>query len=502
MKRTNVLLALVVAGGCFTPEDPVEDTDAPETDSTTATSMSTGPSTTAPATGTESTSSATMSMTGSPATSDPTTTTDPSETATTSSSSGEPESSSSTAAAQLGPQLVTSQPEAGDLDAGIDGFFLLNFDRPVAQDDALGNIFVTQDGGEPQIVGVQPCPPDANPQCVAGIFPAAFTDSETNDLPGATDHTIIISADLPDLDGNTNTQDQVVDFRTFDFTNNFFDDSGAIGSELGGLAYDTTNDALFVAGIGTASGDCIIRRINIVGGNPTPATTVATPVAMGGGPFCYGMDFYEDRLLVSMSYSGDVRVYDELDAADLNPFEGIISDPTLPTPHDNLQQVVAAAQVGPRRFFSFASFFGGPQPYAVLELNAGTWSIFQDGTNLWEQDDEVSIATGIVDGTPHLFAHTGSDLFKFRLSDATLVDQTEIASGFNSDLVTDEFGRLYVGMGSRFQIIDGDDLSILEERNGLDTGRIAIDAEMDSATVYYTRYRDAAVIGRMLVNFD
>lgn len=503
MKRTYVLLASAALCGCFSPEDPVADTDPEDSTGSTTGGASVSASATTPTSGTESTSSATMSMTASPATSDSPSTTDPSETATTS-STGNPESSSSTAAEQLGPQLVMSQPEMDDMDAGIGGFFLLHFDRPVAQADALGNIFVTQDGGEPQIVGVQPCPPDANPQCVAGIFPESFTDPETNDLRGGTAHTIIVSADLPDLDGNTNTEDQVVQFRTFDFTNNFFDDSAAIGSELGGIAYDTTNDALFVAGIGTASGGCILRRINIVGGNPTPAATVAMPVAQGGGPFCYGMSFYEDRILLAMSYSGDVRVYDQLDIDDLDTVELIIEDPALPSPYNSLDQVVAVAQSGPRRFFSFGHFTGGGVGHAsVLELAGGSnWSIFQDGTNLWQADDEITIATGDVGGTGFLFVHNQGELFKFRLSDGTLVDQAEVANGSNADLITDGFGRLYIGMNSVLQVIDGADLSIIEERNGLDTSRIAIDAGMNNATVYYTRYRDAAVIGRTVINFD
>ncbi len=496
MKRTTALLSLLAltGSGCFDPDDTPAGISA-ETDTGSSSGVATDASDTAPSADTGSSTAATDPVpTSGSDTEDPTTSAGDT---TGSDTDGE----DSTGEPQLGPRLEMSTPENGDLDAGLDGYFLLHFDRPISQNDALGHIFVTQDGGEPVLVAPQPCPPDADPQCVAGIFPEAFTDPDQGDLPGSTEHSIIVGAGLPDLEGNTNTLDQVVDFRTFEFTANFHDDSEAISGELGGMVYDPQQDALFLAGTTAGGGDCIVRRINIAGEAASPGVTVATPTPQGGGPYCYGMQRYEDTLFVDMSYSGDVRAYTNIGADDLNPFEIVIADPTLPSPHDSLDQVVATAQVGPRRFFSFASFFGGPQPYAVLEFTGGQWSIFQSGENLWPQDGEVSIATGSVGGTEYMFAHAGDHLYKFRVSDATVAAEIEIEQGYDPDVEVDDFGRVYVGTNSRFTVYDGEDLSELESRQGLSTGRFAIDAEASSAVVYFGRYRDPAVVGRMAIEF-
>ncbi len=492
MNRTTALLSLLTLTGvgCFDPQDPL-----PALAAETEPGSTSGPSTDATATAADDTAAGTSgsSSTGVSTEDGSTSAVDPETTDT--------GSDEATGEAQLGPRLETSTPMDGDLDAGLDGYFLLHFDRPISQNDALGHIFVTQDGGDPVLVAPQPCPPDADPQCVAGIFPAAFVDPDSGDLPGSTDHSIIVDAGLPDIDGNTNTLEQVVEFRTFQFTANFHDDSATLSGELGGLVYDAEQDALFLAGTTAGGGDCIVRRVDIVGEAASPGVTVATPVPQGGGPYCYGMQLYEGTLFVDMSYSGDVRAYTNIAAANLNPFEIVIADPTLPSPHDSLNQVVATAQVGERRFFSFGSFFGGPQPYAILEQTGGAWSVFQTGANLWPQNAEVSIATGSVGGTQYMFAHSGDNLFKFRVSDATLVGEVEVENSYDPDVEVDSFGRVYVGTNNGFFVYDGDDLSELERRNGVSAGRIAIDAEASSTVVYFARYRDPALVGRMVIEF-
>ncbi|MGH1341275.1 MAG: hypothetical protein ACRBN8_06980 [Nannocystales bacterium] len=496
MKRTIALFSLITltGSGCFDPEETPPGVSAEtEGESSTGTGASESDTATTPGTGS---SSGTTGAT-------PTTATDTEDP---SASTGEPsatdtDADDTTGEPQLGPRLEMSTPEDGDLDAALDGYFLLHFDRPISQNDALGHIFVTQGDGEPVLVAPQPCPRDADPQCVAGLFPTEFVDPDQGDLPGSTEHSIIVGAGLPDLDGNTNTLDQVVAFRTFEFTANFHDDSAALSGELGGMVYDPQQDALFLAGTTAGGGDCIVRRIDISEGAASPGVTVATPVPQGGGPYCYGMQQYDGTLFVDMSYSGDVRAYTNIGADDLNPFETVIADPTLPTPHNSLAQVVATAQVGSRRFFSFASFFGGPQPYAVLEFSGGGWSVSQSGQNLWPQDGEVSIATGSVGGTDYMFAHTGEHLYKFRVSDATVVADVEVEQGYNADVEVDGFGRVYVGSNGRFAVYDGDDLSELESRQGLSTGRFGIDPDEASTVVYFGRYRDPAVVGRMVIEF-
>ncbi len=475
--------------GCFSPEefegDGPTDTDGMESTGS-MTTLASGP--TDPSTGSTGPTSGTTSST--------TTTTDP-DTGSSSESSSE-----TTEPVENGPRLIDSVPAAGDLDAGLDPVFFLYFDRPISQAEALGNIFVSQDGGEPVIVSPQPCPPDADPTCIAGLFPESFYD-EDGRLPANTPHEVIVSADLPDLDGITNINDQIVDFTTFDFTANFFDDSEAIDTELGGLDFDAGSQALYVAGV-PGNSDCIVRRIPIAGGVPSPASTVATPQFTGGGPYCYGLDIYGGTMLLSMSYSGDVRAYPNLELDNLNASEILIDSPTLPDPHDTLSEVQSVAVSGNRRFFSYGNFVGGPDGFAILEQAAdGGWSIFESGENLWDPSDSLNIVAGSVEGPEYLFAHAGDSIFKFRVSDGSLVDELELEQSQNNALLRlDGFDRLYVGRNGSFRVLSAVDFELLEERSGLDTGRFAVLAMADQALVYFARYRDAAVIGRMTINFD
>ena len=170
MKRTTALLSLLTltASGCFDPGEVPPAVEA-ETDGGSSSGSTTDASGGSPTSEVGSSSGTTAPPSTTAVDTDSTSTSDAETTDTDPDTGDETDADDSTGEAELGPRLEMSTPSDGDLDAGLDGYFLLHFDRPISQNDALGHIFVTQSGGEPILVAPQPCPPDADPQCVAEI---------------------------------------------------------------------------------------------------------------------------------------------------------------------------------------------------------------------------------------------------------------------------------------------------------------------------------------------
>jgi hypothetical protein len=316
-----------------------------------------------------------------------------------------------------------------------------------------------------------------------------------------------VEADFPDPDGLTNTMDQVIDFTTFDFEANVIDDSTFYdGNEMGGLAYDPSGEDLYIAGV--SGGNCVIRRVPIPGGVIGSATTVAT-LSGSGGPYCYGLDLDMGQLLVPMSYGSVVQVFDNLS---LSSFDGtgftVGPDTTLADPHGTLSEVWSAAYAGGNRYlFSYGNFTTGTSGSGIVEFNPpSTWSLFQSGQNLWSPGEfasqGVDIALGQAGGTNYVYAQDFEDgLFRFRLSDGSLQGTLDTGPVGAPDVFVDAFERLYVASSSGLTVYDADDFTELAARPGLDTGRIAVAATANSATIYYMGYRDDAIIGRMTIDF-
>jgi hypothetical protein len=499
MGRTDCLSLLAVLGlsGCFDPKVNVLDVDTNGTDdgsTSTASSPSTGTTDSATTTGT---------------TTDTTDTTDTTETTdTTDSTSGDPssgttETEDSTGETELGPRIIDSIPASGDLAAPINGAFRIYFDRIVSTNDAVGHLYVSQGGNDPVPVAPQLCPPDADPTCIAGVFPASFLVD--NRLPGGTQHQIIVDAGFPDLDDVTNTMDQVIDFTTFDFQNNVYDDSGFYDTERGGLVYDPIGEDLYIGGV--SGGNCVIRRLPVPGGVIGTAETVAT-LSGGGGPYCYGLDLYEGRLMVPMSYGGYVQVYDDLTLSSFDGTGFVLGPGTsLQAPHDDLDEVWSTVYAGGRYLISFGNFHTGDSGTGIVGLTLpDAWTLFQSGQNLWQPgqfaSEGVDITVGQAGATNYVFAlSSGDGLFRLRLSDGVLQGSLDTGSINAPDVFVDGYERLYVAGGSGLTVYDADDFSILATRSGIDTGRIAVVAGPSSATVYYMGYRDEAVIGRMTLDF-
>ncbi|HWB81106.1 MAG TPA: hypothetical protein VG755_39355, partial [Nannocystaceae bacterium] len=490
MHRARVLACFAITTACYTRPSLGDDTDGEDTTGT----MSVGESTLTTSDTTPTTTGAMTSVTGD--TSPPTTTASSDTEATT-----EPDSTGNT---ELGPQIVMSIPADGDLAAGLDPYFFIYFDRVVGVNDAVGKITVAQDGGTPAVVSPMQCPPDADPTCIAGLFPESFSDPATGRLPANTSHTVTVAADFPDPDGLVNTMDQTVAFTTFDFTADFFDDTANISDEIGGIAYDEGSQSLFIVGLPPSGGDAIVRRIPIPGGVPGAATTVASPSSMGGGPYAYGIDAIGGELYVAMSYSGDVRRYSNLGAATLDATEVVVGPNTgLAAPDDTLLQVQSVTVAGGNTLFARGYFLATDPGYSIFARNGGgTFSIWEDGSNLWDNADWYgnNITAGTVDGSEVLFVANSLGIFKFRVADGTLLGSImPDYSLYSADLHIDANDHLFLGSDSGVFVYDAasDDLPLVTAREGLEASRIALREDAGTVFVYYLRFRGEAIIGEL-----
>ncbi len=409
---------------------------------------------------------------------------------------------STTAAEELGPRIVMSVPADGDLNAPLDGYFFLYFDRVVSLDDAVGHILVSQNGSEPQPISPMPCPPDADPTCIAGIFPKAFVDPEQNTLPGDAMHTITVEADFPDPDGLTNTMDQVVAFTTFAYESNFFDDSDEVVQEFGGIAYDDASESLFIVGVGVNFGDpCVVRRIPIPGGVAGSSSQVATPT---DSYLCYGMDRIGSNLYVSGSYTDNVFRYSNLGLANFQNTETIIAGTTLPPPLADLSEVWSVAVLGTSTFFAHGEFTGGVEDTSILRLDGAVWSEFESGENLWDTSSNGVVLEGAnLGGTDYLIVAADDAIRKFRVSDGTITSEHEITLDYAFDLHVDSQGRLWVGTQDGITVLEiaDDTYEELARRPGLDTTRFAVREDGDTAHVYFARFRDVGLVGHLSIDF-
>jgi hypothetical protein len=406
--------------------------------------------------------------------------------------------------ADPGPQVIASYPEPGDQNAGLDPYFLLFFDRVVDDGDATGNVFVSQAGEAPVPVVIMPCP-NFDPACLAGLYPMNLLDADGR-LPADTAHQIIVTAGFEDTDGVATTVDQVIDYKTFVYEANFFDDASAL-PEVGGLSYDPDSASLFVVGVHSVEFDGPrLRKIPMAGGNPQPASTVLEIVPTGGGPWTYGLDRYGDQLFISMSYAGEVRSYNSLDTNMPTPVD-IWSATTLPEPNADVEEVwsVARGQDG-RVYFAWGDFHGGVNGTGIMQEMGGVWSIFNDGKDAWDVSvDGVMITVGLVAGTEVLIASAGDKLYKFRTSDGQLLAEYVVEQDWARDLEIDGQGRLWYGTQNYgvtvFDISGNDEIVEVAKRGGVTCGRMALREAPPFVHAYCVGYRNEAIISHLPIEF-
>ncbi|HWB78628.1 MAG TPA: hypothetical protein VG755_26870 [Nannocystaceae bacterium] len=457
------LLCTLVGAGCYAPKV----VDGTGTDASTGTASESGSVETTLTTTPTGESDSDPSMT-----SNPSTTVDP---------------DSTTATTELGPQIVMSIPSDGDTHAPLGQFFLVYFDRVVGIDDAVGHIYVSQDGGDPMPISPMPCPPDADPTCIAGIFPASFLDDDGN-LPGGTAHTIVVGAGFPDPDGNMNTMDQSIAFTTFEYEPTFFDDSDAFSNEFGGLAYSPAAATLYLVGEQAGGGGCLVRGVRLVDGAPQPAESVAQP---SGSSLCYGADAFNDELWVAGSYSSSVYRYD-VSGVPL-PLVETITSPMLPPPLDNLDEVWSTAPSAGGVLFAHGEFFGATENSSILQRANGTWSEWKNDSD-WSNANGVTIAS--IDGGT-VYALADGQIFSMDETGLVIAQSQLDILVYDDDLHVDSAGRVWIGTESGVYVLDGGTFEQIDARLGFSASRIALREDGNTVHVYFARFRDVAVVGHV-----
>ena len=417
---------------------------------------------------------------------------DPTDTPAESSSTGESGDAtssrpdgSSTGEAGVEPDilLIDSTPADGDHEAPIEDQFWLRFAEPVDAGDLTGRVSVQVGRGAPEAVVVWPCVDENDPACVTGQFPPEILVEGR--LPSDTTLTVRLAPHEP------SAPEQSVEFTTFRYLDNVWDNSGVI-EELGGLAMDPTAGLLFVVGT-TAEFECIARRADITGdGIEDPETVITIPWSQGG-PYCYGASIRDERLYVAMSYDGTVAVYDHLQAApELVEVIGPPAEATF-TPN-TLQEVTSVTTLGDRVLMGFGNYLGGnqDQPMHVLSFEAGTWSAFLDGAELWDPADAVMVAAP--HGDPdHVFVQAGQTLRRVSSADGSPLEELEI--DWTRDLAVDAAGRVWLG-GDGLTLVDTNGaLAVRRTWTGLPAGRIAVSASEHEGLVAYAEFRGPGRVG-------
>ena len=402
-----------------------------------------------------------------------------------------------------GPQLLSSVPMDGDQNASREPYVFLHFDRPVSQATAMGRVLMSRDGLPSEPVVVTACP-KPEPSCIAVTAPISFLPDGEH-LGIDTPYQVTITAGFEDTEGNPTLSDQTVDYRTFSFQPEFFDDSALLGDETGGLAYDSESQALFLVGSspGNFNGPRV-RRIPLVNGGPGAATTWWELDNPPGGPYAYGLDLHNQQLFVSLTLAGRVVALDQI-GAPLGSVVRFFEDPGLPPPHESLLEVTSVVRSeGGITYFSRTEQIDGSNWPGILAIDPDdAWSVFNSGANLWNGGD-VMLAIGRVGGTEFLFAASGSTIYKFRTSDGVLAATYEIeVSDSAFDLEVDSEGRLWRGgqdSGVRvYDVSQNDEIVELAQRGGVTCGRMALRETLDLTEVYCTGFRRPAVISRIPV---
>ncbi|MCC6553144.1 MAG: hypothetical protein IT372_09010, partial [Polyangiaceae bacterium] len=353
-----------------------------------------------------------------------------------------------------GPQLVSSIPADGDMQASLSPYVLLYFDRPVSFASATGKIVVSNDAHpDPTPVQTFPCP-DNDPTCVAAVYPDTFAAPPgSSTLPGSTQHTVTIDKSFPDPDGKTNDVDTTIRYTTFPYDPNFFDDSAAINSEAGGLDYDPASNAIFVCGEGPAAQGIAVRKIQLQGDTPSGVTTAADLNVQ----LCYGVDAFNGTLHVNATYGDTIFRYGDTSGPTL-PQPSTFNATGLPAPNDVLGEVRTTAMMNGLLYAASGSYHGGPAMSGVLRMTAaGGWEVFVEGAAVG-YDPEMGVGIAIDQASGHLYiaAESTAKIYKVRIGDKQLVNSQDLGDGGAYDIVlrVDSSGRLYVGSSSGLVVYD------------------------------------------------
>jgi hypothetical protein len=397
------------------------------------------------------------------------------------------------------------------MQAPLDRFLTLHFDRPVSSAFASGKIRA-HSSKQPMDVFAQvlPCD-DFDPACLSVPLPKSLVDGSDYfaKLFGDTVYTLTIDKSFQDSDGNVNLVDQQVTFKTFGFNPKYHDDSVAVPSEVGGLEYAPEVKSLYLLGTTPNNDGHVIRRLELDANfNVVNASTVAGPVSGGGGPYAYGMSHEAGKLHVAWTYANTVRSY-ALDPSGALAMIGSYSQIPLAPPNNFLDQVVSTASHQGTLYIGGGYYFGNGTALSgvlALDQNSNAFSVWKEKTGLFDKQGGVHLGSGTIANEGFVFVAQKDTVFKIRIADKAVVNQhVEKDTWFDAPkLLVDSAGRLWLGTNSGLTVYDtagNAGFKKLVSLEGIATGRIALREEGNKVHVYYAQFRGPGVVGSITLSF-
>lgn len=406
--------------------------------------------------------------------------------------------------APTGPQLVSSSVTHGEIGAPRSSTVTLRFDRPIPVENLVDTLFATSERNPaPVPMFALPCADDPSDRaCVAARFDFVFVDFVSGELQPATYHTIVISRELADADGNTNDEDTIIRFSTEGSLVLY--DGTATGREASGLAYDQDTRSLFFTDVTPSldgSTPVVVHRIRNPDGPVELPTAFAVVNPVFQATWFTELDASGGRLYLSMPYDASVRVFDDLRFDGARASE-LIMGTSLPEPDASLRQVssTAALDGGARYLFGFGSYLATTRPTAVFELEEDVWSRFAPGAYSTALDFFVAAredaAPGVVFVSAEnelvvLSAETGERLNAQPFGGGPVVGRMQI----------DSAGRLYAPPygGGPLWAFDTSGSDGFTHLGTFDVGgrdRFAIGERGNVLTVYSMSYRNLPLVVR------
>lgn len=412
-----------------------------------------------------------------------------------------------------GPIVASSLPTDGALQAGINPYAIVYFDRVVTVANAAGNFSIEGGGNDKALAQVVNCP-EPDPTCIGVLYPSGFAQGDNRKLKGASDYVLTISKDFEDTDGNANLVDQTISFRTYAFDLDFFDDSAAIDQEAAGIAFVPTVPALYVHGLGDENGQDgpVLRRVDLDGAfQPTGAETVGVPKygQMGGGPYAYGLDYLDaatgaQGLYLAWTYPNAVLRYNVAAGGALS-VAATYEFTQLPSPDEELYGVMSTTSIDGTLYFGHG--FGSPVS-GILQLVAGTgFSVWLADDGVFDASDDFHVAAGQGPDSNILYVANEKVILKIDRATKSVINQHDDDQNYYDDtqLRVDSKGRLYVADGDDLRIYDTSGTTGFAElaaRESIHIARFDIREEGDDVHVYFlVNYRGEAKIGTTSFSF-
>ena len=346
---------------------------------------------------------------------------------------------------------------------------------------------------------------DKNTNTMVLVLPATLA-GENGRLLSNTTYTVTIPKKSKTEEGKTLSRDISLQFKTFKYQL-LYDDSAIVNGETWGMDFHANTNSLYY--LGEANNEIVIRRFNLANEFLETKYNYGSSVQVMYG----GMDIWGDSLYANESYDSNVRQF-SIDSVTGNLSEtalynqiDINNDGTYAANEPTLSEVRSTARIGETRYFTTGNWHGGDAFQDVLSYNGTStqWATTINGKAWGFANDEDKVVDAInVDGKDYIIlAEPVSDtLYRFSAS-GSFVDSKKITALLNFDsshtfyefdLSHDRLGNIFLATGGGVYKISGGDLTLLDKREGVEAGRIAVKNHTTHTQVFYLSYRQPAKV--------